>query len=87
MYRAAININQLARVANEQGYVDVDEYRKQADLLMRIGAEMSMFVRYCGAQLNPRLYEPSPFLTNLLKKYDVEAKGGKGKHDHQGNAQ
>lgn len=87
LYRVAININQLARVANAQGYVDVDEYRKQADLLMRIGAEMSMFVSYCGAQLNSRLYEPSPFLTNLLKKYDVEAKEGKGKHDHQGNAQ
>ena len=79
--RAAININQIARIANSEGYINANEYRQQANLLMRIATEMSMFVSYCGAQLNPRLYEPSPFLTELLRKYDVEAKEARKKVD------
>ena len=79
--RVAININQIARIANSEGYINVDEYRQQANIHMRLAAELSMFVSYCGAQLNPRLYETSPFLTELLRKYDAEAKEARKKVD------
>ena len=69
-----ININQIARVANRDGFIDTKEYEEQADLMFRMCAEMSAMLLRCGAQINDELLKPSPFLTELLRKYDVEAK-------------
>ena len=69
-----VNINQIARVANRDGYLDVKEYEKQADMMFRMCAEMSSILLRCGAQINDELLKPSPFLTELLRKYDKETK-------------
>ena len=69
-----VNINQIARVANRDGYLNVKEYEKQADMMFRMCAEMSSILLRCGAQINDELLEPSPFLTELLRKYDKETK-------------
>ena len=69
-----VNINQIARVANRDGYLDVKEYENQAELMFRMCAEMSSILLRCGAKINDDLIEPSPFLTELLRKYDEEAK-------------
>lgn len=69
-----ININQIARVANRDGFIDTKEYEEQADLMFRMCAEMSAMLLRCGAQINDELLKPRPFLTELLRKYDVEAK-------------
>ena len=60
-----------------KAYLDDEEYEKfqqQADLMFRMCAEMSSILLRCGAKINNDLIEPSPFLTELLRKYDVEAK-------------
>ena len=69
-----VNINQIARVANRDGYLNVKEYEKQADMMFRMCAEMSSILLRCGAKINDELLEPSPFLTELLRKYDKETK-------------
>ena len=69
-----ININQIARVANRDGFIDTKGYEEQADLMFRMCAEMSAMLLRCGAQINDELLKPSPFLTELLRKYDAEAK-------------
>ena len=74
-----VNINQIARVANRDGYLDVKEYENQAELMFRMCAEMSSILLRCGAQINDELLKPSPFLTELLRKYDVEAKEARKK--------
>ena len=74
-----VNINQIARVANRDGYLDVKEYEKQADMMFRMCAEMSSILLRCGAQINDEMLKPSPFLTELLRKYDVEAKEAREK--------
>ena len=70
-----VNINQIARVANRDGYLDVKEYENQADMMFRMCAEMSSILLRCGAKINDDLIEPSSFLTELLRKYDKERKG------------
>ena len=74
-----VNINQIARAANRDGYLDVKEYEKQADMMFRMCAEMSNILFRCGAKINDDLIEPSPLLTELLRKYDVEAKEARNK--------
>ena len=74
-----VNINQIARAANRDGYLDVKEYENQAELMFRMCAEMSSILLRCGAKINDDLIEPSPFLTELLRKYDVEAKEARNK--------
>ena len=69
-----VNINQIARVANRDGYLNVKEYEKQADMMFGMCAEMSSILLRCGAKINDDLIEPSPFLTELLRKYDKETK-------------
>ena len=76
-----ININQIARIANRDGYLNAKEYEKQADLMFRMCAELSGMLIRCGAQINDELLQPSPFLTELLRKYDVEAKEARKKVD------
>ena len=63
-----VNINQIARVANRDGYLNVKEYEKQADMMFRMCAEMSSILLRCGAKINDDLIEPSPFLTEFLIK-------------------
>ena len=76
-----ININQIARIANRDGYLNAKEYEKQADLMFWMCAVLSgMLIRW-GAQINDELLQPSPFLTELLRKYDVEAKEARKKVD------
>jgi len=77
--KIGININQIARAANRDGYLNVNEYEKQADLMFRMCAELSRMLLRCGAQINDELLEPSPFLTELLRKYDEEAKEARKK--------
>ena len=72
--KIGININQIARIANRDGFIDTKEYEEQADLMFRMCAEMSSILLRCGAKINDELLKPSPFLTELLRKYDVEAK-------------
>ena len=69
-----VNINQIARIANRDGFIDTKEYETQADLMFRMCAEMSSILLRCGAKINDDLIEPSPFLTELLRKYDKETK-------------
>ena len=67
-----------------KAYLDDEEYEKfqqQADLMFRMCAEMSSILLRCGAKINNDLIEPSPFLTELLRKYDVEAKEARKKVD------
>ena len=72
--KIGININQIACIANRDGFIDTKEYEEQADLMFRMCAEMSAMLLRCGAQINDELLKPRPFLTELLRKYDVEAK-------------
>ena len=72
--KIGININQIARIANRDGFIDTKEYEEQADLMFRMCAEMSSILLRCGAKINDDLIEQSPFLTELLRKYDEEAK-------------
>ena len=72
--KIGININQIARIANRDGFINTKEYEIQADLMFRMCAEMSSILLRCGAKINDDLIEPSPFLTELLRKYDEEAK-------------
>ena len=67
-----ININSLAYTANKNGWFSEKEYREHADIMFKLCAEMCRILMECGAQISEEVAKPSPFLIELLRRYDRE---------------